>query len=272
MNTIEQAFQIIDKQTVGIPYEAINFLRNSETTTELTDKIVDAISNAYNGEKYYNQTLRLMMPTPLWYAVVAEKHLCEALFQPILQLFDVEEDWDLLNEQAVYLVGLLAKKYPEKFIKKVLEYIKKSIDKDNKKPYLYSFEALYYAKEEQFEQIHNMLYLENFLWLDHYVRILGDINHPDTLSHFKKLLPKVKGTHVAIELQYYIDAMEGKGSMEKGVAFCEMRNEDWEKHYCQMEQIFAANESPVVENKQVGRNDACPCGSGKKYKHCCLNS
>ena len=21
---------------------------------------------------------------------------------------------------------------------------------------------------------------------------------------------------------------------------------------------------------KVGRNDPCPCGSGKKYKHCCL--
>ncbi|MGA7455634.1 MAG: SEC-C metal-binding domain-containing protein, partial [Rhodoplanes sp.] len=21
-----------------------------------------------------------------------------------------------------------------------------------------------------------------------------------------------------------------------------------------------------------GRNDPCPCGSGKKYKHCCLNT
>ncbi len=27
---------------------------------------------------------------------------------------------------------------------------------------------------------------------------------------------------------------------------------------------------PVVnKNKKVGRNDPCPCGSGKKYKHCC---
>ena len=23
--------------------------------------------------------------------------------------------------------------------------------------------------------------------------------------------------------------------------------------------------------KKIGRNDPCPCGSGKKYKHCCLN-
>lgn len=22
---------------------------------------------------------------------------------------------------------------------------------------------------------------------------------------------------------------------------------------------------------KVGRNDPCPCGSGKKYKHCCIN-
>ncbi len=27
---------------------------------------------------------------------------------------------------------------------------------------------------------------------------------------------------------------------------------------------------PVVKGEKVGRNDPCPCGSGKKYKHCCL--
>ena len=24
-----------------------------------------------------------------------------------------------------------------------------------------------------------------------------------------------------------------------------------------------------LDNKKVGRNEKCPCGSGKKYKHCC---
>lgn len=27
----------------------------------------------------------------------------------------------------------------------------------------------------------------------------------------------------------------------------------------------------VVNDKKIGRNDPCPCGSGKKYKKCCLN-
>ena len=25
---------------------------------------------------------------------------------------------------------------------------------------------------------------------------------------------------------------------------------------------------PIVKDEQVGRNDPCPCGSGKKYKNC----
>lgn len=27
----------------------------------------------------------------------------------------------------------------------------------------------------------------------------------------------------------------------------------------------------VVKGEKIGRNDPCPCGSGKKYKHCCMN-
>jgi len=30
---------------------------------------------------------------------------------------------------------------------------------------------------------------------------------------------------------------------------------------------------PIVrDNKKIGRNDPCPCGSGKKYKNCCMKS
>jgi preprotein translocase subunit SecA len=30
----------------------------------------------------------------------------------------------------------------------------------------------------------------------------------------------------------------------------------------------AQRQQPVVREKVVGRNELCPCGSGKKYKHC----
>lgn len=31
------------------------------------------------------------------------------------------------------------------------------------------------------------------------------------------------------------------------------------------------DEPYVRTTKKIGRNDPCPCGSGKKYKHCCMN-
>ena len=31
-----------------------------------------------------------------------------------------------------------------------------------------------------------------------------------------------------------------------------------------------AHPDAVRAEKRVGRNDLCPCGSGKKYKNCCL--
>jgi len=31
----------------------------------------------------------------------------------------------------------------------------------------------------------------------------------------------------------------------------------------------AGRKEAVAAGKKVGRNDPCPCGSGKKYKKCC---
>lgn len=32
------------------------------------------------------------------------------------------------------------------------------------------------------------------------------------------------------------------------------------------------NSKTIINKNKVGRNDPCPCGSGKKYKHCCGNN
>ena len=28
--------------------------------------------------------------------------------------------------------------------------------------------------------------------------------------------------------------------------------------------------TPIIRQQRVGRNDACPCGSGRRYKRCCM--
>ena len=270
IQSVKQAFATLDTKATGIPYEAIDYLRNQEHSEEISKKLVYAFKNAYKGEAYYSEKYRIMLPTPLWYAIVAEKHLSEELFEPLLEMFTNEEDWDLMNEQAVYLVGLLAKKYPTAFLDKVLFFIEENIKKENKTPYIYCFEALYYAQDSQFGRIHSILDKNNFHWVDHYVRVLGDLMRNDTLAKFKEILPKYAGKHTAIELQYYIDVMEGKiTDFQKGIAFCEMRDAEWKNHYQQMEHMFASAQSPIEQDVKVNRNDACLCGSGKKYKNCC---
>ena len=43
------------------------------------------------------------------------------------------------------------------------------------------------------------------------------------------------------------------------------RGHDW----FEMAALMAANNGPTVKRAKIGRNDPCPCGSGKKYKNCC---
>ena len=47
-------------------------------------------------------------------------------------------------------------------------------------------------------------------------------------------------------------------------------DEDLEAVALRLQEVASANpaQRPIVNGHHVGRNDPCPCGSGKKYKHC----
>ncbi len=40
---------------------------------------------------------------------------------------------------------------------------------------------------------------------------------------------------------------------------------------CFKQDTRSAYSQPIIKKKKIGRNDPCPCGSGKKYKKCCLH-
>lgn len=77
------------------------------------------------------------------------------------------------------------------------------------------------------------------------IRTRDDIK-PDDQSHVENIRPQHLGTGGMEEAE---PAYAGNGD----VAIAEA----------------ATKKKPVVRHAQkVGRNDPCPCGSGKKYKHC----
>ncbi len=48
---------------------------------------------------------------------------------------------------------------------------------------------------------------------------------------------------------------------------------EWDKHLSEAKrnELYKKQKSSttIIKGPKVGRNDPCPCGSGKKYKHCC---
>ena len=76
------------------------------------------------------------------------------------------------------------------------------------------------------------------------------------------------------ELSFDIDFRKLFFNMLKAEADYLYSLEEWEKIFTEDEQIEIAKEfkrSRTVKREapKVGRNDPCPCGSGKKYKNCC---
>ena len=48
---------------------------------------------------------------------------------------------------------------------------------------------------------------------------------------------------------------------------------EWDAHLTEEERKelyrIQKKSTTVVKGKKIGRNEPCPCGSGKKYKQCC---
>lgn len=41
------------------------------------------------------------------------------------------------------------------------------------------------------------------------------------------------------------------------------------KKHTMRQSEYVSTKQPIIKEKKIGRNDPCPCGSGKKYKKCC---
>ena len=64
-------------------------------------------------------------------------------------------------------------------------------------------------------------------------------------------------------LERLIDFYRWQGLEEKARTF--------EEEYEALTAPPPSTPKQVVKSKKIGRNEPCPCGSGKKYKKCCLN-
>lgn len=287
-NSIQEAFLTIERQKEGIPLEAIRFLYNHPQSRVIRKKIIYALKHAYD-DTYYDVENDHYFLTPLWYAIVAENHLSKKIVNPVIKLFTAtNDDWDFLDEQGLYLIGKLAEKYPDFVMKKVMRAIDKMLTKNLKLPYLYLFDAFFYVDAKKYKRwFLKTLQKENLYWKGVFVNHISDLQIKEAIPILKKML----------EDEYY-DTFE-KGDIEESIEeleedkklfpdifqpYCKTRGK-WEEHYANWEQNFydAREEDndndndneffnqPPIRIKKIRRNEPCPCGSGKKYKKCCID-
>ncbi|MBQ2861561.1 MAG: SEC-C domain-containing protein, partial [Oscillospiraceae bacterium] len=137
-------------------------------------------------------------------------------------------------------------------------------------------EEVYASREEQFgseimRELERVALLRNvdLKWMDH-IDAMSDLKQGIYLRSYAQHDPVV---------EYRIEGFDMFDQMIEAIRedTVKMLMTVRVKAAPQREQVAVPVESSgdgpvsatVVKKKKVGRNDPCPCGSGKKYKHCC---
>ncbi len=118
-----------------------------------------------------------------------------------------------------------------------------------------------------------MLQVVDRHWMQH-IDDLAQLREGISLRAYAQHDPVVEYQSVSSEMFDEMNASIREETV-KGVMFVRMRSDATERK--QVAKAVSTGESkevakkPMVnEEKKIGRNDPCPCGSGKKYKQCCM--
>ena len=138
---------------------------------------------------------------------------------------------------------------------------------------------LYAEKEEKFgpemmRELERVILLRNVdqKWMDH-LDAMDQLRHGiglraygqrdpvieykfEGFDMFEEMIRNIQEDAVKMILHTHLDREHSAPQREKVAEPITATHGDEEK-------------KPITRNDKVGRNDACPCGSGKKYKHCC---
>ena len=112
----------------------------------------------------------------------------------------------------------------------------------------------------------------------------GCLSYPKQGIHTKRYKNIIIQTEQEESGWYFSGAdnpTDGKGSWEKEQSDKHEQEQRLLEAICVQHEIDHLNgitihdrenkPEPIVNKKSVGRNEPCPCGSGKKFKKCCIN-
>jgi preprotein translocase subunit SecA len=239
-------------------------------------------------EVIYSQRREVLASENLKESVV---EIIEEQAEGIVDLYaeekDHPEDWNLKGLQdAVY----------QQFS---FRWIPPSLEQDGLKPnhlkelIVQSAKEIYQKKEEEFGEA-TLRYLEKVImlqsidhhWKDHLLGI-DQLKEGIGLRGYGQKDPRIEYQKEAYQMFLEMLDRIKRDAVEKLFAIQIAREQEVEEMQMPRRQTFVLSRGEVAqsggretedgkgvtvrrEGKKVGRNDPCPCGSGKKYKKCCL--
>ncbi len=160
-----------------------------------------------------------------------------------------------------------------------VEELSKLSNEEIKDKLLETARQMYAAKEQEFtsEQMREierviMLRVVDSKWMDH----IDDMEHLKQgigLRAYKQQDPaqayQFEGSDMFNEMIYNIKLDTIKYLFHVQIAKTPERERVAKETSTNYESDSSVKKEPVRKEHKIGRNDPCPCGSGKKYKNCC---
>ncbi len=262
-NTIENAQKKIEGRNFGIRKSVLQF---DDVMNRQREIIYSQRDQVLNGENIKEQILKMI------------DQAIEAQVKQYLPPEAERENWNLNGLRDRYMGWLLG---PDDLIYTEEEKVRLEVE-DVRKDLTEKAHAMYEKREEQFSspimrELERVILLKNVdtEWMDH-IDAMEELQKGIRLRAYGQKDPVVEYRVEGFDM---FDAMIAtiRENTARMMLTVQLRSAEEPKR----EQVAKptgtsggedgtpAKRMPIRKGKKPGRNDPCPCGSGKKYKKCC---
>ena len=234
---------VMNRQRIVMYEERMKVLRGENIHQDILNLIPDYVT------MIVNETVNSADDPTKWDEAALNKHLEERVLPVGTNYVDREK---LMNWDYKFLLNKIIEKVIECYEQKIEAYKEKGID---------------------YHEVERIILLKNVdtKWIDHIDAMdklkrgisLRAYGNEDPLISYKK-----EGLEMFEEMTASIQEDTVKYLLKIEVEKI-TRKEERPRQYIENGGSLDAQQHTVVKKQTVGRNDPCPCGSGKKYKNCC---
>ncbi len=197
----------------------------------------------------------------------------------------IGEHWPEEGVQNQYELNEVMKPFEQLLMRRGAIQFEEGMDQDRAEELVCRWaDAVYSAREELFGTMPDgtplmrelervvMLRVVDEFWMDH-IDVMADLKDSVFLQAYANQKPIDVYKKEGFEMFEEMNDSIRKETVRRMFTVQVRQNETIERKAVAKANAPAGDgtvaQQPVKKGKKVGRNDPCPCGSGKKYKHCC---